>query len=70
MLKVLKFILILAVVGIVLQQAGLYYSVVIVGNYIGNASTGSSVFTVLVWPIALWLLAYVAIRTIIKFKLS
>ena len=70
MLKVLKLILILVVVAIVLQQAGLYYSVVITGNYIGNASIGSSVFTVLVWPITVLVLAYAAIRTIIKFKFS
>ncbi len=70
MLKVLKPILILVVVGLVLQQASLYCSVVITGNYIGNASIGTSVLTGLVWPVGVLLAAYAAIRAIIKFKFS
>lgn len=70
MFKVLKLLLILVVVGIVLQQASLYYSVVITGNYIGNASIGTSVLTALVWPIGVLLAAYAAIHAIIKFNLS
>ncbi len=66
MQKLVKLILVLFVVGIVLQQAGVYYSTIIVGNYITNASFGMSIMAGVAWPLVVLAVAYTAIRWIIK----
>ena len=66
MQKLVKLILILVVVGIVLQQAGVYYSTIIVGNYITNASFGMSIMAAVAWPLAVLAGAFTVIRWIIK----
>ncbi len=66
MQKLVKLILILFVVGILLQQAGVYYSTIIVGNYITNASFGMSIMAAVAWPIAVLAIAYNVIRWIVK----
>lgn len=70
MQKLVKLILILIVVGFMLQQAGVYYSTIIVGNYVNNASFGLSIMAAVAWPLAVLAIAYTVIRWIVKFDLN
>lgn len=66
MQKLIKFILVLLIVGILLQQAGVYYSTIIVGNYITNASFSMSAIAAVVWPLVVLAVAFTVIRWIVK----